>query len=431
MKNHIAILILVLTVISCEKYPEPGSMTMQSFQFELVGENQGAVAGEYLENEIGVIAYFDSEFSSTPENFHVELTVAAEGGTLDNTFIQAGQGNKMTTRWKLGIEQNQQTVKGKIFDDTGKFYSEITIHATAFFSDKINTIESGFLVGIDDMVRDTLKNRTMMISGGNIYILKNAFYNWEQLNPFNNIHFSYLEINSKAEVFGSGYDGNLYKTTDWGQTWSFVSKPIPGNNRSFILSISKDDLIWANRWELGIYCSNDNGLTWTKDSTGLENQEELGRVYSYKSGSHLTISHNNWIILRTFDRGKSWVPVPTPEYSLSMFVPDDNAIIAQNQNNFTLHKSTDDGKTFKNVFSTNVAYFTITWNCYDKFKNTYYVLAPGGGVWKTKDFENFEELMTFTVQRNLFIDHTGTVYASGYKYANAPDEPTLVLPDGN
>ena len=86
---------------------------------------------------------------------------------------------------------------------------------------------------------------------------------------------------------------------------------------------------------------------------------------------------------------------------------------------------------YKKVFSPSVAYGTTSWHCYDKFKDYYYVLAPGGGVWKTKDFENFEELMKFTVQRNLFIDHTGTVYACGFNYSNAEPEPTLVLPAQN
>jgi hypothetical protein len=59
------------------------------------------------------------------------------------------------------------------------------------------------------------------------------------------------------------------------------------------------------------------------------------------------------------------------------------------------------------------------------------VLAPGGGVWKTKDFEKFEELVTFSLQRNLFIDHQGTIYAAGFNYSNATPDPTLVLPGGN
>lgn len=53
------------------------------------------------------------------------------------------------------------------------------------------------------------------------------------------------------------------------------------------------------------------------------------------------------------------------------------------------------------------------------------MLAPGGGVWKTKDFEQFEKLFSFDLQHNLFIDHRGTIYASRYNYSNAPAESTM------
>jgi hypothetical protein len=111
-----------------------------------------------------------------------------------------------------------------------------------------------------------------------------------------------------------------------------------------------------------------------------------------------------------------------------MFVTDENAIIAQNQGGFHLNKSVDGGNTYKDVFSPHVAYGTSSKHCYLKFKNDYYVLAPGGGVWKTNDFEQFEKLITFETQRNLFIDHRGTIYAGGFNYANAEDDPTLILP---
>lgn len=431
MKKIVTIIFFVFILLSCEQYPEPGSLTLESFGYQKLGENQSAVAGEYLENEIGIIAYFNSEINLTPGKFYTEFVVTSGGGTIDKSIVEADSENKMTTRWKLGTEQNQQTIKGKIFDSNGKLYSEFTINATAIFLDKLNTVKRGLLVGIQDMVRDTINNRSMLISGCNIFVSKNTFYDWEQIIFPSGACPKELEINSIGEVFCGGWDGNLYKTTDWGKNWILVSKPIPDNIYYFELSISKDDLIWVSKWERGVYCSNDNGITWTKDSVGLFNQEELGRVYAYKSDSHLALSHNKLVILQTFDKGKTWSPIPTPEYSLTIFVTDENAIIAQNQGGFNLHKSTDDGMNYKKVFSPSVAYGTTSWHCYDKFKDYYYVLAPGGGVWKTKDFENFEELMKFTVQRNLFIDHTGTVYASGFNYSNAEPEPTMVLPSQN
>jgi hypothetical protein len=429
MKKLLYILFLPVLMLACEKYPMPGSETLESFNYKILGNNQSAESGQYLETEIGVQIMLESLIPPSKQKFKVQIEIVKGGGTLDKNFIEADNNGKILTRWKLGNEENQQTVKGTIYDADGRYFSDFTINANAFFPDKWNTITTGFLVGIQDMVRDTVNQRSMLLSGRDIYISKNKFYDWQK------IHFSYsvtlkeLEINSKGEVFGGGWDGNLYKTTDWGQNWILISKPITGNNYHFELSISKDDYIWVSRWDNDMHCSKDGGVTWQKDTSGIATDHPLGPVYWYKDNSHLSLGLN---IRQTFDAGITWKALNTLQYPSTLFVTDENEIILQGQEGgFTLYKSTDLGKTYKKVFSPNVAYGTTSWHCYDKFKNYYYVLAPGGGVWKTTDFEKFEELITFSLQRNLFIDHTGTIYASGFNYSNATPDPTLVLPAGN
>lgn len=433
MKRILYSLLLANLFFACEQYPMPGSETLELFNFMTLGNNQSAESGEYLEAEVGIQIILENLVPPSSEKFHIVLEVTQGGGFIDNSVIEADSNGKMLTRWKMGNEQNQQTVKGKIFDASDRYYSEFTINANAFFTDKWNTITTGYLIGIGDMVADTVNNRSMMISGMDLYKKEGTngmFYEWEKIQGFSYpYNFKDLEINSKGEVYGGGWDGNLYKSTDWGKSWRFISKPIPENPYNYELTVTKEDYIWANKWERGVYCSKDGGNTWQKDTIGLAVQEELGRVYLYGDGSHLALSHNKLQILQTFDDGVSWKPINTPQYSLTMFVTDENAIIAQGQEGgFTLYKSTDLGKSYKKVFSPYVAFGTTSRHCYQKFRNFYYVLAPGGGVWKTKDFEKFEELVTFSLQRNLFIDHQGTIYVSGFKYSNATPDPTLVLP---
>jgi photosystem II stability/assembly factor-like uncharacterized protein len=426
MRKLLYLLILSVLMLACEKYPMPGSETLESFSYMIIGNNQSAESGEYLETEIGVKIMLESLVPPSTQKFHIELEITKGGGTLDKTTIEADSNGKMLTRWKLGNEENQQTVKGTIYDADGRYYSEFTINANAFFPDKWNTITKGFLVGIQDMVRDTVNQRSMLLSGREIYISKNKFYDWQKIHFSYNIILKELEINSKGEVFGGGWDGNLYKTNDWGQNWMLISKPIPGNNYHFELSVSKDDFIWASRWDKDMHCSTDGGLSWRKDTTSIPNNVPLGPVYLFYDTTHLALALN---LKQTFDDGITWKDLNNPKYPSTLFVTGKNEIILQGQEGgFTLFKSTDSGKTYKKVFSPYVAYGSTSWHCYDKFKNHYYVLAPGGGVWKTKDFEKFEELITFSLQRNLFIDHLGTIYASGFNYSNATPDPTLVLP---
>jgi photosystem II stability/assembly factor-like uncharacterized protein len=429
----IYILFVSTVLFSCEKYPEPGSETIESFSFNFLGNYQMAEAGNYLAEDIGVEVNYDSPYSLSKKTFYMELEVAIGDGKIDKQKILADESGKMTTKWQLGSKSNEQILNAKIFDSSGQLYADFEMEATAILFDGWNTINSGYLLGIQDMVRDTINQRSMLISRSDLYVRTDKFYMWEPINTLQNTNIKELEINSKGEIYAAAWNGDLYRTTDWGETWDHLGKPIPDNPYHYELTITKDNYIWANKWEHGVYCSIDGGSTWQKDTTGLTKQEELGRIFSFADTSHMAISYYNLTIYQTSDNGVSWIPINTPEYSPGMFVTDNNAIIAQNQKGtgFTLHKSVDGGKSYKEVFSPHVAYGTSSKHCYDKFKNNYYVLAPGGGVWKTRDFEDFEELIEFSLQRNLFIDHSGTLYASGFNYSNAEPDPTLVLPRMN
>ena len=352
----------------------------------------------------------------------MELEIIKGGGIIDNQIIEANIEGEMVTKWKLGHDSNDQVIKAKIYDSTNRLYSEFEIRATAFLPNDWNNITSEYLTCIRDMVFDTVNNRSLMLSKSTLYTKEDKFYKWNEIHNSSNINLKDIEINSKGELFGGGWDGNLYKSIDWGKSWAFIYQPIPDYSYNFELSISGDDYIWASKWEHGVYCSKDGGLSWQNDTLGIPKEEQLGRVYKFDNNSHLALSLQ---IMQTFDCGITWQAINTPKYSQTMFVTDENEIIAQNQEQgFSLHKSTDSGSTYKKVLSASVAYGTTSNHNFLKFKSNYYILAPGGGIYKTKDFEEFEKIVSFNLQRNLFIDHAGTIYAGGFY-----NEPVLILPN--
>ena len=431
MKKLPVILGFIALIYSCEKYPEPGSEILEQFNFIIHGDSQSAEEGSYLEEMVGVQVDLGSLFPDKHIKFYTDYEIIEGGGKITSQRVDADEQGKMLTSWQLGNKINDQLLTGKIFDINRKQYAQFSIKATAYFPHRLNTITRGIFIGIGDMVRDTINQRSMLISGGDFYTYGNNFYNWNPIGfPFNT-NIKELEINSKGEVFAAGWNGELYQTKNWGESWQQLGKPIPNNRYHYELTITEDDYIWANKWDHGVFCSKDNGISWQKDTIGLAKQEELGRIYLFADSLHMAISYHNLTILQTSDCGLTWKPINTPEYSLSMYITSGNAIIAQNQGGFHLHKSTDGGKTYREVFAPWVAFGTSSKHCYDKFGSNYYVLAPGGGVWKTKNFENFDEIMRFTRQRNLFIDHIGNIYASGFNYSNAEPDPTLVFPAQN
>jgi hypothetical protein len=168
------------------------------------------------------------------------------------------------------------------------------------------------------------------------------------------------------------------------------------------------------------------------DTTDRVKNTRLGPIYRYKN-SYLALAGNPLTIIQKHDGDSIWSDMITPEYSISMYVPNDSTIIAQNQGGFRLHKSVDDGQTYHQVFNPNVSMGGgDDWHLYAKHGNSYFVLAPSNGLWQTTDFENFEQLIHIsTHQQKLFTDHRGTLYVAGYNYSNAEPEATYILPHIN
>lgn len=429
MKKILYTLLLATLLFSCEKYPEPGNETLEIFNFQIIGNLQLAEEENYLPIKIGAQIDLNSLFPQKSIQFKINLVVVSGGGSIDKTSIIADSEGKMTTNWKLGNESNEQILSCQILDADNKLYSEFEIEATAFFMDEWNEVKKGYLVGINDMLCDSTRQRTMMFNERQVWVLKNDFHSWEPKGfPFNtNVRF--IDMTSDGTVFAAGWDGALYKTEDWGNNWQYVCHPFPENQYYYNFNITNDDYLWASKNSYGVSCSKDKGLTWTKDTTERVKNTTLGPIYKY-ANSHLTIAGDPLSIIQKSDDSLVWRNIHTPQYSLSMYIPNDSTIIAQNQGGFRLHKSIDDGQNYKQVFA---PYTTMgggnLWHIYKKFGNDYYVLAPSSGVWRTRDFEEFEQLIQIdTHQQKLFIDHTGTIYAAGSNYVNAEDEATYIFP---
>ncbi len=428
MKKILYFLALYLLVISCEKYPE---MTYDTnlFNFTLLGNNQSAEAGNILPEEVGIQFNSGSSTLNQEFKFKVVMEVIEGGGSVDQSVIYPNENGVILTHWKIGDTSNKQTMQALIYDMEDRLLSKVELKATAYFPDQVNTITDGYFVGIIDFVSDTINQRSMMYSQNQIWVSTNEFYSWKPKGFPYNTHIRLMDMTTDGTVFAAGWNGALYKTEDWGDNWQYICNPFPESNSFYNLKVTSDDFLWATKTSYGVCCSKDNGLTWTYDTTEVARTGTLGPMYKY-GNSYTSMSSNPMSIIITSDGGITWKTFNTPETSLSMFVPNDTTIIAQNQGGFKLHKSTDNGKNYKLVLEANASMGGGNlWHVYNKFENDYYVLAPSSGVWKTKDFEEFElVLKVSSYQQKLFIDHKGNIYVVGDKFINAEDESTFIIP---
>jgi photosystem II stability/assembly factor-like uncharacterized protein len=432
MKKLITALFILLVISACEKYPEPGTEQLENFQFYLHGTQQMAQAGNELPEKVGVNVDLNSLYPDKSLKFHTIFEVLEGDGSIQNTRVDADAEGKMLTQWTMGTTQNRQLLKGAIYDQYNKRYGEFNLHALALFQDKENMVEEGLLIGIIDMLADTLRKRTMMLNQGMLWLLKDNFYKWEPKGLPMGVNIRFIDMTRDGTVFAAGWNGKLYKSENWGDNWELWGQPIPGNQHHYHFNITNNDYLWATKKEHGVFCSKDKGLTWLPDTTDRVKNTRLGPIYRYKN-SYLALAGNPLTIIQKHDGDSIWSDMITPEYSISMYVPNDSTIIAQNQGGFRLHKSVDDGQTYHQVFNPNVSMGGgDDWHLYAKHGNSYFVLAPSNGLWQTTDFENFEQLIHIsTHQQKLFTDHRGTLYVAGYNYSNAEPEATYILPHIN
>lgn len=118
----------------------------------------------------------------------------------------------------------------------------------------------------------------------------------------------YISVNFQQV---GNFDPYIYKTTDFGETWKFISKNIPKSNSSFVHQIKEDPakkgLLWAGT-DNALYFSPDDGINWIH----IKNNLPPAPIYG------IAIQQNfNDLVLATYGRGFYILDDITPFRQLS------------------------------------------------------------------------------------------------------------------
>jgi len=400
---------------ACNTYNDPSIESLVRYNINYMNPNQVSIGGEYLKDSIYVQVY-DYMTPKNQSGYTVEFTVTKGGGKVDQQIVKTSANGKAATRWKLGTDSFTQILTAKVTSPDGITHPETKITAYGILSNTWNEVDYYPLSNLLDLASDTINKISWMISSGGIFKRGTDFLDWQQLNVQKIQSAREIEIDNKGVIYIGTWNGELYKSTDHALSWIKCTNPIPNRPYFFFLWITNDGDLWATAYDTGLYHSNDGGMTWTNPANGADKNDFITGIYRLQDGSLLTTFGTSQKLKKSVDNGKIWTSFENPEYAGDLYVTKEQRIIVSDYttpSNFFL--SDDLGKSFKKVYTVMLNYATgYQRSNIQKFGSNYYIAVPGTGIFKTQNFEQFETIFSEPNIGAIYIDHTGTILATGW-----------------
>lgn len=271
------------------------------------------------------------------------------------------------------------------------------------------------------MLKSTDKGETWFLSG-----LENSRHIGKiDVHPLNS-NIVYAAV--AGALYSKGNDRGVYKSTDAGATWQNV---LFVNDSTSAIDVDVDpsdtNIVYAAVWERlrspsfrkaagpssAIYKSTDGGATWSRNLTGLpQNDPVVGRIsvavspsnpnYVYalykRASAPLGTDNTFYKFFRSTNKGTNWTEMAGGNLafefasfgwyfgSIEVDITDHNTVIV---GDVDFHKTTDGGNTFQNI--TN-SYSSVTWEIQHPDQHAmwqnpsipnHYVTGNDGGVFTT------------------------------------------------
>lgn len=145
---------------------------------------------------------------------------------------------------------------------------------------------------------------------GNVHVTTDGGKNWMNLNDYipNNPKYWVTRVEASAHFPGTAYvsyngmrrddfTAYLYKTTDYGKTWTSIAAGIPDGGVNVIREDHKNPNLLFVGTELGTFASIDGGKNWTKFMTNMPTNPAYDMVIHPRENELVVATHGRGIFI--------------------------------------------------------------------------------------------------------------------------------------
>ena len=219
--------------------------------------------------------------------------------------------------------------------------------------------------------------------------------------PDRSLFVSFIVFGSGNDVYMGNSTGQIFKSTDDGDTWIELTTPVP-NTTVLTIGVSNAGTIFAGTQLNGVFRSTDAGTTWVEVSNGLGQYFIITSFLFQPNGDVLLSAFDG--VFRSSNNGDAWEKQGVvPSLAVRDLERDSagNLFIASSGG---VAVSEDDGATWSNINS-GLWHLDAKALLIDETDNIY-VGTRGGGVFKTQFIPTSVELTqgefpeTFVLEQN-------------------------------
>ena len=213
---------------------------------------------------------------------------------------------------------------------------------------------------------------------GLVFLTSDGGTSWTKKQLPSTANMNSVKLLPSGTGFVGGDYGKLFKTTDFGQTWTAVQETFDQDDIAKIFLLDENNIFLCDDWD-AFYWSNNGGQTWSEYEFSNLNIPQSMHFFDANNG---LLGDDYGTLLKTTNGGQSWQTViddgQTSFYSMSFFDANKGIIGCWDKMMIT----TDGGQNWQDIELPDYGDFrAIEW----KTESTIYAACDGGVIVRSMD----------------------------------------------